>query len=463
MGNRKRKPESASTSVVHPEITVRGTYSSGIGIDVHLDLLVCTYERQNEKGEILTQSRSFGTKRSELAAFASWCRELNPEVILMESAGVYWRSPCEALEDVGFTSRQLALVNARDVKAALGRKTDVKDSRRLCQYARFGSFRKSFIPPRDFRDMRQIERAYQKSKGDLGRTRQRYQKQLASTGCRATSVFSNIRGKAATEILEAKIFGGRNLSEVVGRACRRCRLRSSPEEVLDALNFDCSESTLGQIRDDHHMLELQEHYSSRTFQRLADSQKKYQQQIELLESIPGINEISARLIFAELSPNLKEHFCDSEHFASWMGICPGDNKSAGIQKSGRTPKGNKWIRRVLTECANAVAKQKTGLLVKKFEAFKLKRGWKRAIVAMAHYLSRVIYSVLCSGKPFEERNLEPLQGVVVDRFSNAFRLLTKECGDIECTEDGAIVKADTGEILGYLKGTRLGRRLMAAC
>lgn len=447
MGNCKLKPEATGTTVEHPAKTVRATYASGIGIDVHLDLLVCTYERLEENGDVVTQSHTFGTKQSDLTAFATWCRDLKPEIILMESTGVYWRSPYEALERVGFTSEQLVLVNARDVRAALGRKTDVKDSQRLCEFARFGSFKRSFIPAMAFRDMRLLERAYQKSKADLARAKQRYQKQLAALGCRATSVFSDIRGKAATEILEAKIFQKPDLADIVERAARRYHLRSSPEDILDALNFKGCELVYEQLRDDHSMLWQLEEHANKTLRRLAKLQEPYQNQIELLKGIPGINEVSARLVFAELCPNLKEHFCDSEHFASWMGICPGDNKSAGIQKSGKTPKGNKWIRRVLTECANAVAKKKSGYAVKKFMAFKLKRGWKRAIVAVAHYLCRVIYSVLCNAKSFEERYSEPLREAVVGRAKTAFRLLKKECKNLSLSENGDFYDASTGEVL----------------
>lgn len=150
--------------------TVEATYASAVGIDIHADLLVCCYQAFNmTSGETISDHASFGTKQSDLSSISAWVRERNPEIVLMESTGILWLSAYEALEHVGFTNEQLALVNAREVKAVKGRKTDRTDAERLTQIARFGCFKKSFVPAKIFREMRAISRLYIKSQNDLSR------------------------------------------------------------------------------------------------------------------------------------------------------------------------------------------------------------------------------------------------------------------------------------------------------
>ena len=129
--------------------TVEAAHLSAVGIDVHHDQLICCFQKLDPiAGELTSEHRSFGTTIPQLLEFAAWCRVRESSVILMESTGVLWFSPYRSLEDVGFDNDTLALVNARDVKAAVGRKTDAQDAKRLAEYARLGKFHKSFVPSR---------------------------------------------------------------------------------------------------------------------------------------------------------------------------------------------------------------------------------------------------------------------------------------------------------------------------
>lgn len=429
----------ARVQVNDPEFTVRAMHRSAIGIDVHLHVLVCTYLNQRSDGKEYQESRDFLTSRSGLDEFALWCLEKEPEVILMESTGVLWLSPYEALEGVGFTSGQLALINARDAKAAVGRKTDRKDALRLALLARSGNFKKSFVPPSDFRTQRFLEREVQKNRQDIARVSNRLHKLLAATGCRASTVFSDIRGKAASAIIQAKIDGCPNLRQFVKE--NKGTVRASVDAILDALNFKIDRSLQAQVMSCRMKLWHLQQYEVETLARLQALQEPYEKLLELLQSIPLINARSAKLILAELSDDIGASFTDSEHFCSWLGLCPGDNTSAGKQKSGKCPKGNKWIRRVLVECGNSVIRMNGGPLAERYRALKMRRGHKRAVVAVAHLLARIIFSVLKSGKPYEDRETTAYRDIVVTRAKRSLRQLKKlvttrkaspkEAGDID--------------------------------
>lgn len=199
MGHSKARAN--QSIVVKQEATQRiinVAHVSAIGIDVHLDLLVCAYQAST-KGEIITEVREFGASYSQLESFASWCAEKQPEIVLMESTGVLWQSPYAALEAHGFTSDRLALVNAIDVKAAMGRKTDREDAIRLAEFARMGRIRKSFVPKSIFREMRLLARLFQKAKNDLARKSNRYQKLLNAAGCPSLSKYFLIANQEGTE------------------------------------------------------------------------------------------------------------------------------------------------------------------------------------------------------------------------------------------------------------------------
>ena len=410
-----------------PESVVAAVYPSAIGVDVHAELLVCAYQCTEGDDQIRTEIVEFGTKASDIHAFSQWCLSKDPALIIMESTGVLWRSPYEALEQVGFTADKLALVNARDVKAMIGRKTDKEDAKRLTELARLGHIRKSFIPDKVFRQMRTIARRYQKITADIARQTNVYHKLLNSVGCRASSVFSNVRGKAASAILQALIECPEQLKEVVIAKSRR--LKASPQEILDALDFSMPEIIRAQILDEREQIERLQEFAQSTMQRLRELQEPYEQYIELLQTIPGI----------------KDFFCDSEHFCSWLGICPGNKISANKNYSGVAAKGNKWLRRTLTECAQAIGLSQC-VFREQFNAFKMRRGTRRAVVAIAHLLSRVIYSVLTRKKDFVFKQATRIQDVLVDRAKQSAKRL------LRMTSSGggtafSLVDNQTGEII----------------
>lgn len=398
-------------------------HSSAIGVDVHLDLLVCAYQ-YHQDNQIITEIQEFGTGFSQIEAFAQWCDERTPEIVIMESTGVLWNSPYEALEHHGFDAQRLALVNARDVKAAMGRKTDREDAARLAEFGRIGRLKRSFIPPPVFRQMRIIARLCQKAKADISRKSNRFQKLLNACGCRASTVFSDVaNGKAARLILDAFINQDPNFRAIVEKSSKK--LAASADEIIDALNFTVPPAFMEQIREERYQLDLLEKYYAATMARRKELQAPFEAHIQVLCTIPGIKETSARLIFAELSDDLALNFENGEHFASWLGICPGNHLSAGKSYSSKTPKGNKALRKVLTECAHGIALSRKGALYEQFKAIQLRRGTRRAIVAIAHKLTLIIYSCLTSGECYVERETSVLRDACRTRLAKAKRLASK--------------------------------------
>lgn len=426
------------------QVVVNALYPSAVGVDVHHDLLVCAYQYLDlEKSEICTELNEFrcSSPRS-FADFAQWCYERTPDVILMESTGVLWRAPYESLEDVRFGAEQLALVNARDFKAMVGRKTDRQDAIRLAEYARLGKFRKSFVPTREIRDQRLIARDFRKCKNDESRHRNRVQKTFNALGLRLSAIFSNFTGKAATAILDAWCDGVDNLKEVV--ETKGGRLKAGTEAILEMLSKAIPEIVMPHLRQQREHLTYLQKRTDDVMATLRKAQQPYQESIDLLTTIPGIKETAARLIFAEIGDDLSS-FPNAEHFASWIGVCPGNNESAGHAHRSGTPKGNKYLRTVLIECAQAVGLMRKGVLFQRFQAFAIKKGRLRGVMAMAHLLARIIFSILKSRTPYREVSSTTLRDVNVKKVTAAMTTAIRTAG--LTLRDGLLVVEKTGEIL----------------
>ena len=373
-------------------------HQSCIGVDVHANLIVGVYQRaQFGKTTIEEQYWNSDAIKSSLKKFALWCKSLAPEIIIMESTGVYWQSLYEQLELVGFTSEQLVVVNARDVKNRRGSKTDRSDAVHLAEVARQGNYRSSFVPRKDIRELRCISRAYSQLKNQRKSLVNVLHKQLCQVGCRASSVFSDIRGKMATKILDALIDGyeGDELLKKVKEICKnsRGRLKASPKEIVEALDADMESKVWFSIRKiiEHIRYldkELEEHLD-----KLREETKPYKSTLDLLMTIPSVKEITAIGIVCELGDDLSA-FESVRKFSRWIGLAPGNNESAGKRYSGKITPGNKYLKTLLVEAASGIGLSKTGYLKEVHQRLKERRGTKRANVAIAHKLCRIIYSVL---------------------------------------------------------------------
>ena len=198
----------AHNSCIEKISSFHSLHETAIGIDVHANLIVGCYQNGAfGKKSLDSDNWQCEANKKSLHDFADWCKKQSPEVLIMESTGVYWQSLYESLEDVGFTSRQIIVVNARDVKNKSGSKTDIADAMHLAEVARQGCYKASFVPSKHTRQLRCLWRAYANAKNTRKKHLNILHKELCQVGCRASSVFSDIRGKTATKILTALKIG----------------------------------------------------------------------------------------------------------------------------------------------------------------------------------------------------------------------------------------------------------------
>lgn len=441
------KIHSNTTSPPKTVATFRAQYASVIGIDVHAQILVAVHQHGPFGSTTYSNiSKHSGTTRRELNTFSQWCFNQDPELIIMESTGVYWRSVYESLENAGFSSKQIAVVNARDVKNRRGHKTDLADAEHLAEIGRQGSFRKSFIPSREFTQFRTIWRGAVMTKRERQREINILHKLLTMVGCRASSVFSDIRGKIATKIITvlAEGYNGKALYEKVVEIIKhsRGRLKATPEQICEALDADMHSHIWFSIKQRLKIItELGCSYDLQ-IEHLRNLLSPYAKELELLKTIPGINEISAIGIFCEIGNDLSD-FSNIRKFCCWIGLAPGNNESAGKRYSGRTTKGNKYLKTLLTECAQGIGLMKNNSLHDVFQRFKERRGTRRAVTAIAHKLARIIFSVLNSQTAYKDlTDPNTLKNHRLERLQKAADDL--ESVELNC-EDISVKDAVTGE------------------
>ena len=348
-------------------------------------LTVCVLQEDAE-GELQVELREFGGFKRDRRAMAEWVASFHPEEVVMESTGIYWKSPHAALEQVGIVA---TVVNARHVKTVPGRKTDWADAQWLAMLARAGMLRASFVPPAPLRALRHVARQRQQLIGILSGENNRVHKILSDSGIRLSVVVSDLHGVAGRAMVRALI-DGRSPAEVLMLAGNR--LKAERTELLDALD--------GELTAEHrfvlyeliaHVEELESRID-RFDQYLLEQLAPYRTTLALMQTIPGIDAIGAALLLVEIGNDMSA-FGSVDRLASWVGICPGNNESAGKRKIGRIRKGNPWVRRLLCQFAHAASRTRCAFK-SKFEALRLRRGHKRAIVAIAHKILKTVFLLI---------------------------------------------------------------------
>jgi len=373
-------------------------YKRVIGLDVHQAKISACAVAEQPDGSVCVEMREFGAFKRDRKALAEWAREFAPEVVVMESTGIYWKSPYAALEQVGIAAW---VVNARHVKTVPGRKTDVADAQWLATLARAGLLRASFIPPADIRHLRLIARQRQKLGGMLASEKNRLHKLLADAGVRLNVLVSDMHGQTARAMVKALI-AGHSMSEILSHAGR---LKASREALFEALQpEELSEPHLFVLSEIMAHIEELEARMARFDQALLQGLSAWQPQLILLQTIPGIDLMGAAMLLVEIGTDMQS-FGSAERLASWVGICPGNNESAGKRKSGKTRKGNAWVRRLLCEFAQAASRSRCALK-EKFGALNIRKGHKKSIVALAHKMLRILFAMLKNNTPYQDRAVD---------------------------------------------------------
>lgn len=361
-------------------------YKRVIGLDIHQAQITACALLEEPDGTTRIEQRQFGGFKRDRRELAQWVVSLKPEEVVMESTGIYWKSPYAALEGVGIRAK---VVNARHVKHVPGRKTDVGDAHWLATLARAGLLRGSFVPLAKLRELRLIARQRQKLVGQLASEKNRLHKVLTDSGIRLGVVVSDLHGQSARAMVKALI-AGQPPHAVLKLASRR--LKAGREEIFDALQGELTAShrfVLDELM--RHIEEIEARIARFDARLLAELESEHNA-LALLQTIPGVDLIGAAMLLVEIGTDM-DAFGSAERLASWVGICPGNNESAGKRKSGRVRKGNPYVRRLLCEFAHA-ASRTTSVFKSKFQSLLVRRGYKRAIIAIGHKILRTLFFML---------------------------------------------------------------------
>lgn len=372
------------------------------GIDVHKKSVTACLMWGPPNEEPQFEIRRFGTMTCELKSLAEWLKQTHCEIAAMESTGSYWKPVWNVLED----SVQLILCNAKHVRALPGEKSDNKDGKRLASYLRHGLIRPSFVPPRDIRELRDLIRYRKKLLANGSSERNRIQKVLEDANIKLGSVLTDVFGVSGQRMLQALIEQPSvDVDAVVGLA--HWSLEPKIEALKQALD--------GRITAHHRFmidlsLDHMQYIEKQILQLDTEINRhlaSYQEELLLLQTIPGIGPITSATVLSEIGPDVSG-FDDDGKLSSWSGICPGNNESAGKTFNTRTRKGNKHLVSALVEGAWAASRTRNSPFKARYHRIKARRGSQRAIVAVAHQLLRTIYVVLKTRKPYQAANPLPL-------------------------------------------------------
>ena len=386
-------------------------YRCCAGLDVHKDTVVACVRRLNEQGRAHEEVRTFGTMTGALLTLADWLTEEGVTHAAMESTGVYWKPVYHVLEG----QFELLLVNAQHIKQVPGRKTDVKDCAWIAQLLQHGLLKGSLVPPPFQRELRDLTRQRTQLVREQARVAQRIQKVLEDANIKLASVATDVLGTSGREMLRGLIAGTSDPKELANSA--RGRMKAKKALLHQALT--------GRVTDHHRfMLRMHlEHYEqleklvSEFSERVGGMLAPFAQQAELLKTIPGVAERTAEVLLAEIGPDLTP-FRTAGHLASWAGVCPGNNESAGKRRTGRTRKGNQWLRSALIQVAWAASRTKDTYLSAHFRRVKVRRGAKRAAVAVSHTMLVIAYHVLTRKTEYRDLGADYLDRLGTDRLTH---------------------------------------------
>lgn len=353
------------------------------GMDVHKDNITACVMTPEGK-----EIQTFSTKTVFLIKLVDWIKQHGCSHVAMESTSVYWKPIVNLLEaeDIEFL-----VVNAQHIKAVPGRKTDVKDAEWICQLLRHGLMKASFIPDRNQRELRELVRYRRSIIEERARQHNRIQKVLEGANLKLGSVVSDIMGVSSKNMLHAIAEGVDDPEELANMAQKTLKRKKNELEL--ALQGYISPHQRLMIKTILSHIDFLSEQIDMLDQEVACRVSSFQEDIQRLDSIPGISTRMAEQILAEIGTDIKNQFPSAAHMCSWAGLVPGHNQSAGKRKSSKTKKGNKYLRSGLTEAAHSVrgSKNYLGALYRRTAA---RKGKKRAGIVVAHAILRISYYLL---------------------------------------------------------------------
>ena len=377
------------------------------GMDVHKNSVSVCLVVNTPDGERQQQLRRFGTMTRDLLSLGDWLREHQCPIVVMESTGVYWKPVFNILEG----EFEVMLVNPSHFRNVPGRKTDTKDSEWLAELLEHGLLKASFIPAREIRDLRDVTRYRRRLVQTRTSETQRVQKILEGCNIKLASVATDIRGVSARSILEALLLGKKTPQEMA--ELTKGRMRHKRKEMEAALEGTIRPHQAWLIAQILEHLDVLDENIAECDGKVEEMCRPFREQMKLLDTVPGIGEKAAQDILAEVGVEMSS-FPDHKHFCSWAALCPGNHESAGKRKSGRTRKGNRWLRSVLVQCAHAAAHTKETYLCSLYRRF-TRKGVNKAAIVVAHSILEAVYFILRDGVPYHELGPDHFEQANKDR------------------------------------------------
>ena len=365
------------------------------GLDVHKKTVVVTIIIPDPKGGVYKETRTFGTMTLDLLALSDWLTEQSVSHVAMESTGEYWKPVFNILEN----NFDVLLVNAQHIKAVPGRKTDVKDSEWIAELLRHGLLKASFVPPLGQRELRELTRYRSTFVKERATLVNRVQKVLESANIKLASVVTDVTGVSGRAILQVLLEGKATPNEMADLA--KGRMREKREQLARSLE-GCVKA--------HHRFVLTEllcqvdsldEAIDRFDEQIQVYCRPFEEAVKLLDTIPGIARQTAEIIVAEIGTDMSR-FPSADHLASWAGVAPGNNESAGKRRSGKTTKGNHALGVALNHAANAASHTKNTYLSAQYHRIAARRGKKKAIVALEHSILIIAYHIIQDKQPYHE-------------------------------------------------------------
>jgi transposase len=396
---------------------MRIVYKRCCGLDVHKKVIVACLLLIEPDGEQRQEIRKFGTMTQDLLEMLDWLQQAGCTHVAMESTGVYWKPIYNILEG----HLEVVVVNAQHLKGVPGRKTDVLDAEWLAECFQLGLLKASFIPPAPVRELRDLTRYRTSLIMERARTANRLQKVLEDANIKLAGVVTDIQGVSAWAMLQAIVSGTTDPEALADLA--QGLLRKKREQLVGALS--------GRVKP-HHRFLIAEHlsqieYLEEAIQRIstevAERLRPFEPKVKQLDSIPGISRQTAEVLLAEMGWDMSR-FPSDKNLASWAGMCPGNNESAGKRRNGKTRKGSRWLRHALIEAAHGAARTKNKYLKTQYHRVAAHRGKKKALVAVGHSILIISYHLLTRGQEytdlganyFDERDRSAVQRRCVKRL-----------------------------------------------
>ena len=366
------------------------------GLDVHKKTVVACIRRLGPEGQPEEQVRTFGTMTGDLLELADWLATHGVTTLAIESTGVYWKPVSYILEDLV----PVMLVNAQHIKQVPGRKTDVKDCQWIAELLQYGLLHPSFVPPTELRELRDLTRQRAQLVSARTAVSNRIQKVLEDANIKLSSVASDVLGVSGRAMIAALIEGESDPEQLAELARRR--LRGKIPHLQRALRGRVSDHhrfLLRMLMDDVRHLDQQiEQFND----RMDAVMTPFSQAVDRLMTIPGVNRRAAEVIVAEIGTDMSR-FPTAGHLSSWAGMCSGNHESAGKRRSGRTTKGDRWLRQTLVQVAWAASHTKQTVLAATYHRWVKRMGKKRALVALGHKILVLIYELLKDRTTYQER------------------------------------------------------------